>query len=108
MRFYIYFLVHEAVFFFSRLADKWFTEGSDNDTVYEKSEKYVSSEWHYNDTESDVVKAWCAIGTYPYAEDISPKRELNISSINSNGVNVASVAAMENGLSIIFLCLFDH
>ena len=95
-------------FLFSRLADKWFTEGSDNDTVYEKSEKYVSSEWHYNDTESDVVRAWCAIGTYPYAEDISPKRELNISSINSNGVNVASVAAMENGLSIISLCFFGH
>lgn len=74
------------------------SDGSANDTVYEISSKYVSAEWHYNDTESDIVKAWCAVGTYPYAEDISPKKELNISSMNSNGVNVASVPAMKSGL----------
>lgn len=90
-------------FFPLRLADDWLSDGPANDTVYEISEKYVSAEWHYNDTESDIVKAWCAVGTYPYAEDISPKKELNISSMNSNGVNVASVPAMKSGLFLHLL-----
>jgi hypothetical protein len=80
-----------------RLADEWVSEGMENDTVYETSEKYVSAEWHYNDTESGVVKAWCAVGTYPYAEDISAKKELNISSLMSNGINVASINSTKSG-----------
>lgn len=77
--------------------------------MYEMSEKHVSAEWHYNDTESDVVKAWCAVGTYPYAEDITAKKELNISSLKSNGVNVASITSskMGNSSSHSWVCLFN-
>lgn len=58
-------------------ADSDVGEGS---MVYESTEDALSALWHYNDTESEIVRAWYGVGTYPYADDIAQQKEVPIAS----------------------------
>ena len=60
-------------------------------SVYQKSADSLSAMWHYNDTESGIERAWYSVGTYPYAEDVSPLREVEVSSILSSELPLATV-----------------
>lgn len=46
--------------------------------VYESTEDSLSAMWHYNETESEIVRGWYAVGTYPYADDIAALKEVPI------------------------------
>ena len=50
-------------------------------SVYQTSADSLSAMWHYNDTESSIERAWYSVGTYPYSEDVSPRKEVNVSSV---------------------------
>ena len=67
---------------YCRLTDK---SSSDVDigagsTMYQKSADSMFASWHYNDTESNIQRAWYSLGTYPFAEDVSPLEEVDVSS----------------------------
>lgn len=47
--------------------------------------------WHYNDTESGIERAWYSVGTYPYAEDVSPRKEVDVSSVLLSDLPLALV-----------------
>jgi hypothetical protein len=48
--------------------------------MYQKSADSMFASWHYNDTESNIQRAWYSVGTYPFAEDVSPMEEVDVSS----------------------------
>ena len=50
-------------------------------SVYQTSADSLSAMWHYNDTESSIERAWYSVGTYPYSEDVSPRKEVDVSSV---------------------------
>lgn len=52
---------------------------SEESLVYESTDDALSAMWHYNDSESEVVRAWYAVGTYPFSDDMSERKELDIS-----------------------------
>ena len=52
---------------------------SEESLVYESTDDALSAMWHYNDSESEVVRAWYAVGTYPFSDDLSERKELDIS-----------------------------
>ena len=52
--------------------------------VYESTEDALSAMWHYNETESKVVRGWFAVGTYPYADDIAALKEIPITTTLSS------------------------
>lgn len=52
---------------------------SEESLVYESTDDALSAMLHYNDSESEVVRAWYAVGTYPFSDDLSEKKELDIS-----------------------------
>lgn len=52
---------------------------SEESLVYESTDDALSAIWHYNDLESEVVRAWYAVGTYPFSDDLSERKELDIS-----------------------------
>ncbi|XP_052081235.1 uncharacterized protein LOC127719259 [Mytilus californianus] len=60
-------------------------------SMYKSSTDSLSAMWHYNDTDSGITRAWYSVGTYPYAEDISPRSEVNISSTQSSHMEVGTV-----------------
>ena len=35
--------------------------------------------WHYNDSESQILRTWYSVGTYLYGQDISLREEADIS-----------------------------
>ncbi|XP_076086943.1 uncharacterized protein LOC143057517 [Mytilus galloprovincialis] len=76
-----------------RLADKNAVDGDigPSSSMYKSTADSLSALWHYNDTDSEVIRAWYSVGTYPYAEDISPRTEVNISSTQSSNFEVGSV-----------------
>ncbi|XP_071152144.1 uncharacterized protein, partial [Mytilus edulis] len=76
-----------------RLADKNAVDGDigPSSSMYKSTADSLSAIWHYNDTGSEVIRAWYSVGTYPYAEDISPRTEVNISSTQSSNFEVGSV-----------------
>ena len=55
------------------------THLSEDSLVYESTDDALSAMWHYNDSESKVVRAWYAVGTYPFFDDVSEKQEVDIS-----------------------------
>ncbi|CAG2247498.1 unnamed protein product [Mytilus edulis] len=61
------------------------------DIVLDSTTDSLSAIWHYNDTDSEVIRAWYSVGTYPYAEDISLRTEVNISSTQSGHLEVGSI-----------------
>ncbi|VDI73733.1 Hypothetical predicted protein, partial [Mytilus galloprovincialis] len=77
-----------------RLSDKNAASGEigSSSSMYKSSTDSLSAMWHYNDTDSEVTRAWYSVGTYPYAEDISPRTEVNISSTQSKP-NIISIWA---------------
>ncbi|XP_063408918.1 uncharacterized protein LOC134692399 [Mytilus trossulus] len=76
-----------------RLSDKSSVDDDigPSSSMYKSTADSLSAVWHYNDTDSQVIRAWYSVGTYPYAEDISPKTEVNISSTQSSYLNIGSV-----------------
>lgn len=52
---------------------------SEESLVYESTDDALSAMWHYNDSESEVVRAWYAVGTYPFSDDLSERKEFDIS-----------------------------
>ncbi|VDI27589.1 Hypothetical predicted protein, partial [Mytilus galloprovincialis] len=60
-------------------------------TLYEKSADTLFASWHYNDTESSIRRAWYSVGTYPFAEDVSPITEVEVSSGLHSVLPLASV-----------------
>ncbi|KAK3104702.1 hypothetical protein FSP39_008103 [Pinctada imbricata] len=46
--------------------------------IYVVSEDSLTASWHYNDTESEVVRAWYAVGTYPRGEDIVARQLITV------------------------------
>ena len=67
-------------------------------SVYQKSADSLSATWHYNDTESGIERAWFSVGTYPYAEDVSPRRQVEVSSVLLSDLPLASVKPDLTGL----------
>lgn len=57
---------------------------SDDSLVYESTDDALSAMWHYNDTESEVVRAWYAVGTYPFSDNLSDRKEVEISTTLSS------------------------
>ncbi|XP_062596534.1 uncharacterized protein LOC134257978, partial [Saccostrea cucullata] len=57
---------------------------SDDSLVYESTDDALSAMWHYNDSESEVVRAWYAVGTYPFSDDLSERKEVEISTTLSS------------------------
>lgn len=55
------------------------THLSEDSLVYESTDDALSAMWHYNDSQSEVVRAWYAVGTFPFSDDISEKKEVDIS-----------------------------
>ncbi|CAG2236309.1 unnamed protein product [Mytilus edulis] len=76
-----------------RLSDNNAIDGDigPSSSMYKSTADSLSALWHFNDTDSEVTRAWYSVGTYPYAEDISPRTEVNISSTQSSYLEVASV-----------------
>ena len=62
-----------------RLTDKDASELESGTSLYKKSADSLSALWHYGDDESGILRAWFCVGTYPYAEDVAPLTEVNIS-----------------------------
>lgn len=60
---------------------------SEESLVYESTDDALSAMWHYNDSESEVVRAWYAVGTYPFSDDMSERKELDISITLSSYLN---------------------
>lgn len=52
--------------------------------IYEQTVDALSAMWHYNDTESQIVRAWYSVGTYPYSQDIASREEVTMSSTMSS------------------------
>ncbi|XP_071123199.1 uncharacterized protein [Mytilus edulis] len=77
-----------------RLTDKTSSEKNiaAGSTMYQKTQDTLSAMWHYNDTESNVKRAWFSVGTYPYGSDVNEKREVNISSTLTSYLPLASVS----------------
>ena len=48
--------------------------------MYQKSADSMFASWQYNDTESNIQRAWYSVGTYPFAEDVSLMEEVDVSS----------------------------
>ena len=65
-----------------RLGDKSASEVDVSEKVvtYERTVDALAAMWHYNDSESQIVRAWYSVGTYPYGQDIAPREEADISS----------------------------
>ncbi|VDI67222.1 Hypothetical predicted protein [Mytilus galloprovincialis] len=76
-----------------RLSDNNAIDGDigPSSSMYKSTADSLSALWHYNDTDSEVTRAWYSVGTYPYAEDISPRTEVNISSTQSSHLEVGSI-----------------
>ncbi|CAG2193139.1 unnamed protein product [Mytilus edulis] len=76
-----------------RLTDKSSTDTNigAGSTLYEKSADTLFASWHYNDTESSIRRAWYSVGTYPFAEDVSPITEVEVSSGLHSVLPLASV-----------------
>lgn len=69
-----------------RLGDKSATEVdvSEGVLIYEQTVDALSAMWHYNDTESQIARAWYSVGTYPYGQDIASRKEVTMSSTLSS------------------------
>lgn len=67
--------------------------------MYQKTQDTLSAMWHYNDTESNVKRAWFSVGTYPYGSDVNEKREVNISSTLTSYLPLASVSPDLSGIN---------
>jgi len=59
--------------------------------LYQKSVDSLSALWHYSDLESGIQRAWYSVGTYPYAEDVSPLTEVNVSSSLQSSLPLTTV-----------------
>lgn len=68
------------------MGDKSATEVdvSEGVLIYEQTVDALSAMWHYNDTESQIVRAWYSVGTYPYSQDIASRKEVTMSSTLSS------------------------
>lgn len=81
--------------------------------MYQKSADALSAIWHYNDTESQIERAWFTVGTYPYADDIFPKTVVNISSTLKSDIPLATVLPDLSGKCgpyftiLLFYYIFD-
>ena len=74
-------------------ADTTITEGG---TLYQTTST-IYGQWHYNDTETDIEKAWLSLGTYPQGEDVTPRSEVNISTLGESSLPLGSVTPQDNG-----------
>ncbi|XP_076085507.1 uncharacterized protein LOC143056307 [Mytilus galloprovincialis] len=82
-----------------RLTDK---TASDQDitsgnSLYQTTTDSLTAQWTYNDTESRIERGWYSVGTYPFAEDIAPMVEVEISSMDFSTLPLAYVTAVDTG-----------
>lgn len=78
--------MYNVYFISARLSGKSAQEMdiSDDSLVYESTEDALSAMWHYNDSESAVIRAWYAVGTFPFSDNISERKEVDISTTLSS------------------------
>lgn len=75
--------------------------------MYQKSIDSLSALWHYIDLESGIQRAWYSVGTYPYAEDVSPLTEVNVSSSLQSSLPLTTVIPDTTG-NLIYDNAKDH
>lgn len=83
-----------------RLTDK---TSSDQDitsgnSLYQTTTDSLTAIWTYNDT-GHIERGWYAVGTYPFAENIAPMVEIEISSMGFSTLPLAKVTPVDTGTS---------
>ena len=85
-----------------RLTDKTSSDQkiTSGHSLYQTTTDSLTAQWTYNDTESDIERGWYAVGTYPFAEDIAPITEVEISSMDFSTLPLATVTAIDTGKTL--------
>jgi hypothetical protein len=79
-------------------------------SVYERTVDALSAMWHYNESESLLVRAWFSVGTFSSGQDIAKREEVSISSTFSSFLANSEVIPDITGeifWDILFIVLFN-
>lgn len=74
-------------------SDKNITEGG---TQYQTTST-IYGQWSFNDTETAIERAWLSVSTYPGADDISPRSEVNISALGEGNLPLGAITPQTSG-----------
>ncbi|XP_076086791.1 uncharacterized protein LOC143057371 [Mytilus galloprovincialis] len=74
-------------------SDKNITEGG---TQYQTTST-IYGQWSFNDTETAIERAWLSVSTYPGADDISPRSEVNVSALGEGNLPLGAITPQTSG-----------